>query len=415
MDETEKISRATGIEEPPMKGGNYAQNLDETQTVSKTKGTERNNENLNDTSIMGNRNTTAQGTTVVTGKEGKTESSKPEEQLKANAKPLTTTERRYISGKGRPTRQINHQAIKKAAEKEDYKILEEVAKGAESVLYAGSVGGYRVCVKAIRNKLNRIVGDSTTRRQVEKLNNVAYHTKLRHIQNEYKVSQKLYSEKEIPVVHIYALRRVTFLGIELGYDLIMELFNGHDLGEKETLKKLTRDEKIRIVYQSILALDYIHKHGYIHLDIKPSNFILNNGKVKLLDFGVSVQSGYMPKAITGTGGYLSPEQVCKETLDEKTDLFALGLTFAVLFGGKSLQQPQNDLLSKQFRQEAKYHLDNDDMSVITELPELADMPEFAQIIKECAIPRRDKRPGSCQILLARIKAWAAEKEFKLEP
>ena len=101
-------------------------------------------------------------------------------------------------------------------------------------------------------------------------------------------------------------------------------------------------------------------------------------------------------------------------MDEKTDIFALGLTFAVLFGGKSLQQPQNDLLSKQFRLDAKYHLDHDEMSVITELPELMDMPEFAQIIKDCSIPRRDKRPASCQILMARIKAWAADKGFQLE-
>ena len=127
-----------------------------------------------------------------------------------------------------------------------------------------------------------------------------------------------------------------------------------------------------------------------------------------------MQSGYKPKAITGTGGYLSPEQVCKETLDEKTDIFALGLTFAVLFGGKPLQQPQNELLSKQFRLDAKYHLDHDEMSVITELPELAERQDFAQIIKDCSIPRREKRPANCQALIAKIKAWASETGFTLE-
>ena len=393
-------------------GKEQISNLDETQVVSSEGGTAKpHSENLNDTAIIGQENQSQ----ISSESEEKPTRKIVEPSSKAPSKAVVSTERRYISGSGRPIgRQVNHLAIKKAAEKEDYKILEEVAKGAESVLYAGIVGGHRVCVKAIRNVLNKIVGSSTTRSQVEKLTNVAYHTKLRHIQNEYKVSQKIFTEKEMPLVHIYALRKVTFLGIELGYDLIMELFNGQDLGEKELQKKLTVEEKIRVVYQSVKALDFLHKHGFIHLDIKPSNFILQYGTVKLLDFGVSVQSGYRPKAITGTGGYLSPEQICKETLDEKTDIYALGLTFAVLFGGKPLQQPQNELLSKQFRLDAKYHLDHDEMSVIQELPELTDMQDFAQIIKDCSIPRREKRPPSCQVLIAKIKAWAAEADFNLE-
>ncbi len=401
-----------GESEEPRTGDNRIPNLDEMQKVSQGSGSrEPKSENLNDTAIIGQENISRE----ESGSEEKPVRRIVEPTARIHSKPVGSSERRYIVSSGKPAgKPVNHLAIKKAAEREDYKILEEVAKGAESVLYAGTVGGYRVCVKAIRNVLNKIVGASTTRSQVEKLTNVAYHTKLRHIQNEYKVSQKLFSEKDMPVVHIYALRRVTFLGIELGYDLIMELFNGQDLGEKEVQKKLTLDEKIRVVYQSVKALDYLHKHGLIHLDIKPSNFILHNGTVKLLDFGVSVQSGYKPKAITGTGGYLSPEQICKETLDEKTDIYALGLTFAVLFGGKSLQQPQNELLSKQFRLDAKYHLDHDDISVIQELPELAEMQEFAQIIKDCSIPRREKRPANCQALIAKIKAWASETGFNLE-
>ena len=405
MEKTEIISRRK------VKSENQIGSLDETQVVSQDTKVEH-HENLNDTTIIGQEN----HATDASEREEEREGVAVVDPLpRSPSKTVASTERRYIVGSVRPARrQVNHLAIKKAAEREEYKIQDEVAKGAESVLYAATVGGHKVCVKAIRNWLNKIVGASTTRSQVEKLTNVAYHTKLRHIQNEYKVSQKLFSEKEMPVVHIYALRKVTFLGMELGYDLIMELFNGLDLGEKELQKKLTRDEKIRVVYQSVRALDYLHQHGYIHLDIKPSNFVLHNGKVKLLDFGVSVQSGYVPKAVTGTGGYLSPEQICKEKLDEKTDLFALGITFAVLFGGKPLDQPQNDLLSKKFRLDAKYQLDHDEMSVITDLPELSDIQEFAQIIKDCSIPRREKRPANCQALMAKIKAWATETGFSLE-
>lgn len=424
MEETEIISSGKNQSESPMKGADQVQNLDETQTLSQAKeAKERKEEACEKSGEAGIKleevNSTPKEYNSLNEKAGgqvkPREATVKEQDAKAPSKTVASNGRRYLDSNGRPgLKPVNHKQIKKEAESGDYRILNEVAKGAESVLYAAMVGNHQVCVKAIRNKLNRIIGASTTRKQEEKLNNVPYHTKLRHIQNEYKVSQQLFSEKEIPVVHIYALRRVSFWGIELGYDLIMEMFNGHDLGEKQTGKTLKKEEKIRAVFQCLQALDYLHKKHYIHLDIKPSNFVMHNGRVKLLDFGVSVQNGYKPKAITGTGGYLSPEQVCKEPLDEKTDIFALGLTFAVLFGGKSLQQPQNDLLSKQFRLDAKYHLDHDEMSVITELPELMDMPEFAQIIKDCSIPRRDKRPASCQILMARIRAWAADKGFQLE-
>ncbi len=424
MEEKEIISSEKNKQDNPAKGVARVQNLDETQTLSQAKEarqkTEENGDKSAEAAMKGEGANSVWKENDTQNKkdreEGKTgETAVKEQETKVPTKTVVSTGRRYLNSNGKPgTKPVNHQQIKKEAETGEYTILNEVAKGAESVLYAAKVGNHEVCVKAIRNKLNRIIGAATTRKQMEKLNNVPYHTKLRHIQNEYKVSQQLFSDKEIPVVHIYALRRVTFWGIELGYDLIMEMFNGHDLGEKQTLKSLGKDDKIRAVYQCLQALDYLHKRHYIHLDIKPSNFILHNGKVKLLDFGVSVQNGYKPKAITGTGGYLSPEQVCKEPLDEKTDIFALGLTFAVLLGGKSLQQPQNDLLSKQFRLDAKYHLEHDEISVITELPELTDMPEFAQIIKDCSIPRRDKRPASCQVLMARIKAWAADKGFKLE-
>lgn len=311
-------------------------------------------------------------------------------------------------------RDIDHKTIRALAQDGPYKIDQILARGAESVLYTGKISGHTVCIKAVRNWVNKWIGDSMTRNQEEKLESVQYHTKIRHIENEYEVSKKLYSNEDIPVVHIYGLRQVKSLGFEVGKDLIMEYIDGHDLADKVIARTLTLEDKLSVFAQSVNALAYLHRKNLIHLDIKPSNFMLTTkGKVKILDFGVSVISGWRPKAITGTGGYLSPEQICKEQLEATTDIFAIGMAFNVFFGGKPINQPQNQLLLKQTRIDAKYHLEHDDQSILTEMPELNELPKIAALIRQCAIPRRDMRPQSCEIILSQLREYCSEYGIEL--
>ena len=133
----------------------------------------------------------------------------------------------------------------------------------------------------------------------------------------------------------------------------------------------------------------------------------------MFDFGVSVATGYKPTAITGTGGYLSPEQICKETLNTATDMFAMGVAFATFFGAKPLNQPQSCLVQKQFRQDAKYHLEKDRAPSIIDIPELEDYPELATIIRECTISKRELRIGNCLAALERIKNWARDNNVSI--
>ena len=319
--------------------------------------------------------------------------------------------RQYISPRKKV---IDHAAIKRNAQEKPYTIESELAKGAESVLYIGDLQGQQICIKCVRGFLNKIIGDNATRRQEERLEKVSYSTKVRHIMNEYEVSKLVCTDTDdTPLVHIYALRKVKKFGLELGYDLIMEYLSGHDLADKALTKSLSVEDKIDVFVQAIKALCYFHSKRLIHLDIKPSNFILNNGRVKLIDFGVSVGDGFKPMAITGTGGYLSPEQICKASLNGATDVFALGVAFAVFFGAKPLNQPQSSLVQKQFRADAKYHLEKDNRPSILDIPELDDYPELQDIIRDCTIPRRDLRTNSSQGLLLRVKDWAKSNNITL--
>ncbi len=80
-----------------------------------------------------------------------------------------------------------------------------------------------------------------------------------------------------------------------------------------------------------------HSHGIVHRDLKPANiFLTRDGQVKILDFGLatsqelegsvesSVDTLTEPGAILGTLGYMSPEQVAGENVDDRSDIFALG-------------------------------------------------------------------------------------------
>jgi hypothetical protein len=87
-------------------------------------------------------------------------------------------------------------------------------------------------------------------------------------------------------------------------------------------------EIIAIARQICAALDHAHEHGIIHRDLKPENVVISpDGTAKLMDFGLARQiaSDEAEPFVTGTVFYLAPEQARGETVDARTDLYALGV------------------------------------------------------------------------------------------
>ena len=231
-------------------------------------------------------------------------------------------------------------------------------RGAESVLYNANLNGFAFCVKSIRNWKDRWFGDPRYKGNQSKLQSVSYKTKWKHLSNEFKVGQLLNDSSvenlgiQIPV-HIFSLRKVTSMGLELGYDLLMERINGIDIGTKPLQNALNITDKVRVCLQICKAIGLLHQRNLIHLDIKPSNFMLErSGRVRLIDFGISVPAGFKKNTVAGTAGFMSPEQICRAELAADTDIFALGVTFSLLFGGKPLNQDPNDAVQKDFRHSA---------------------------------------------------------------
>lgn len=123
--------------------------------------------------------------------------------------------------------------------------------------------------------------------------------------------------------------------------LIMEYADGHSLEDYiKNVSGLIVEEKICSFFEPLLdAFDYAHKHKIIHKDIKPSNIIITNeGTPKILDFGIAAlldEGGESndKDVIMGTPSYMSPEQVKGENLDQRSDIYSLGVLLHQMLTG----------------------------------------------------------------------------------
>ena len=121
--------------------------------------------------------------------------------------------------------------------------------------------------------------------------------------------------------------------------LVMEFLEGETLRVRGTLSE---SELIDVAVQVAKALEAAHGAGMVHRDIKPDNlFLTKQGVVKLMDFGlakpVEEESGSAQQSsLTGTSGYMSPEQMRGEALDARSDIYSLGKVLEDLAPSKKL-------------------------------------------------------------------------------
>lgn len=120
--------------------------------------------------------------------------------------------------------------------------------------------------------------------------------------------------------------------------IVMEYVGGGSLFEViQADAPLPPREAVSIAAQLADALDYGHRRGLVHCDVKPQNVLLDdNGRPKLVDFGISrsiAATGALTDTIAGTAGYIAPEQLLGEQLDGRADVYSLGcLVYEMLSG-----------------------------------------------------------------------------------
>ena len=124
--------------------------------------------------------------------------------------------------------------------------------------------------------------------------------------------------------------------------IVMELVEGGQtlktFCKPDTLAPL--EKVVEMIFKMAKALDYAHKQGVIHRDIKPTNILVTaSGDVKLGDFSIAHltkmdSTKTMPLGLVGSPRYMSPEQITEDYITNQTDIFSLGIVMYELLSGK---------------------------------------------------------------------------------
>jgi len=128
---------------------------------------------------------------------------------------------------------------------------------------------------------------------------------------------------------------------------VMELVAGQSLRDLVRGRELSIDRIIELVIQICDGLGAAHEKGVIHRDIKPSNIVIDAyGRPKILDFGLAaIQGGEQltkSGSTLGTVRYMSPEQVLGQEVDQRSDLFSLGVVLYELIADRTPFERENE-------------------------------------------------------------------------
>src|SRR5713101_4732455 len=185
--------------------------------------------------------------------------------------------------------------------------------------------------------------------------------------------------------------------------ITMEYIEGEDLrGLMQQKGKLAPEEAVEIMLQVCRALEAAHSVGIIHRDLKPQNIMRDKaGRILVMDFGLArtlegdgmTQTG----ALVGTMDYMSPEQALGKELDQRSDLFTLGLIFYELLTGKMPYKADSVVASLLKRtQERAAPVSSHDASIPRPL---------SDIVGKCMDPDVKLRYESSSQIMADLEAW----------
>jgi eukaryotic-like serine/threonine-protein kinase len=186
--------------------------------------------------------------------------------------------------------------------------------------------------------------------------------------------------------------------------ITMEYIEGQDLRSLIAQQKVFQpEEAVEMMRQVCRALEAAHAVGVIHRDLKPQNIMRDKqGRVVVMDFGLARlldSDGGMTQtgAIVGTMEYMSPEQGLGKPLDERSDLFAVGLIFYELLTGKMPYKADSALASLVKRTHER---------AVPVSDESASIPRaLSDIVGNCLEPKVQDRYQHVGEILTDLEAW----------
>lgn len=200
------------------------------------------------------------------------------------------------------------------------------------------------------------------------------------------------------------------------YYMVLEFIPGETLQERlrrlnEQKRRMSVQDGANYISQIGEAVQYAHERGMIHRDIKPANIMLDiYGKAILMDFGIAkILGGQLHTAtgaVVGTAMYMSPEQIIGERVDERSDIYSLGVTLYETLNGRPPFEADSAMTLMMM------HM-NDPVPDIRELlPAVSD--EMAQAVIKALEKKKENRFQSAGQMAAVLKEIRANIEQSVE-
>lgn len=212
------------------------------------------------------------------------------------------------------------------------------------------------------------------------------------MESEYKVARQI----DHPSVRkCYKVLRVRKLLRTQELLLTMEYFNGMSLEEEHRLSL----GDVLLVFRMVgVGLNAMHEKGFVHCDIKPNNILFSReGGVKIIDLGQSCRIGEIKKRIQGTPDYIAPEQVRREHISHRTDIFNLGATMYWALTGRNvptLIPKKNEFGISVMVEPGDFKSPN---QVYHKIP-----AELSDLVMECVKDKPSDRPSSMSEIIGRL-------------
>lgn len=131
------------------------------------------------------------------------------------------------------------------------------------------------------------------------------------------------------------------------------------------------------------AIGYLHRHGILHLDLKPSNIVAQHGTAKVLDLSIARPPGPGKRGL-GTPQYMAPEQACGGVFSPATDVWGIGIVlFEALAGKRPATQTENASDDGRWDERPV-----DSVRAYRRVP-----AALGRIVERCLTPRPDARPA----------------------
>ena len=198
----------------------------------------------------------------------------------------------------------------------DYDVIDFIGEGAASQIYAVSDPKTKQ-LYALKHVVRKTEKDSRFIEQLE---------------NEFNVGKAVVHEN-LRRIFDYKANRSLLLKVNEAI-LLMELFDGVPL-ENSLPRSLSA--LMQVFIETGKALESLHKLGFVHCDLKPSNILINNaGKIKVIDLGQACPCGTAKKRIQGTPDYIAPEQVKCLPVSFRTDIYNFGATMYWALAGRKM-------------------------------------------------------------------------------